>query len=162
MLLRFHLMLTILGQTPLFLMKPLMSLWHHYDFITFFHDIITPLWYHHSTMTSFTYLWHLSPNTINTPQYRHSNLTCSYLVHLVITLPWLSTQSHIWTSQALWLAVIASGQQTVHFSDLTFEAGVVISTRVLPEIDTHRPRLNSTSSVYKTIKGDRYCLGDLQ
>ena len=50
--LRFHfLMPTILGQTPFFLLEPLMSQWHHYD--------ITHLWHHsHITITSFSTLLH--------------------------------------------------------------------------------------------------------
>ena len=51
-LLLFHLMPTILGQTPLFLYEPSMSSWHHYDIIptmtspSHHYDFITPLWPH--------------------------------------------------------------------------------------------------------------------
>ena len=135
-------MLTIYRQSPLFLFEPSMSSWHHYN-------IIALLWPHLSTydftMTSLTPPWYHHQNTIKTPWYRSCNLTCSYLDHLVITSPWLSTQSCIRTSQALWLAVIASGQQTVHLLDLTFETGIVTSTRVLSKIDIRWPCLDSTS-----------------
>ena len=80
-------MLTITGQTLLFLYEPLMSQWHHYDII----PTMTSLLYHYDLIPLHSwhhpYLWlHFTPlrchhqNTINTAWYRSLNLTCSYLV----------------------------------------------------------------------------------
>ena len=79
-MLRFLPMLTILEQTPLFLYKPLMSPWHHYDIIPTHDIIITSLWPHFLPMTSFFLTMTSSAEHYKYALILSCNLTCSYLV----------------------------------------------------------------------------------
>ena len=83
----FYLCLPYLDLPHFFLLKPLMSYWHHYDIITpitpplLHYDLIhLHLWHHPYLWLHFTPLRRHHQNTINTARYRSLNLTCSYLV----------------------------------------------------------------------------------